>query len=332
MPAARLAMRIAVAQALRRAASITASVAITVSPAPLTSYTSRACAGSCSAPLVREQRHALLAARDQQRVEPELRAQLLRRAASGRLRRFQRPTTSRNSARFGVSSVAPRSASSRRPWGRPARACRRARARRIISRDVRRGRPCRSRTGSPTSQSAQRRSKSAQLGGQHLVDGGVSKSMRSSCCWRPITRSLTRGARSRVAMQAGARRRSRSSSRAERCARPRRAPTTDSSAPARAERRAVARHVGRAAGALLVALDQTTGTGASGEMRAHVAEPVAVEHHVADHQHARLLEVSGRSSALLPARSESTRSPARAPWPDRTGCGRRRSPASSASP
>ena len=86
---------------------MTASVAITVSPAPLTSYTSRACAGTCRRPLRAEQRHAFLAARHQQRVDLELAAQPLRASVEFALAASRSPATARNSARFGVISVAP---------------------------------------------------------------------------------------------------------------------------------------------------------------------------------------------------------------------------------
>ena len=68
--------------ARRRAASMTPSVAITVSPAPLTSYTSRAWAGTCSRSPSRIQRHAFFAARHQQRVRSQLAAQLAAPCAS----------------------------------------------------------------------------------------------------------------------------------------------------------------------------------------------------------------------------------------------------------
>jgi hypothetical protein len=81
---------------------------------------------------------------------------------------------------------------------------------------------------------------------------------------------------------------------------------------ARAERRGVARDVAAPPGRSSARRIFTTGTGASGEMRSHVAEPVAVEHHVADDEHARLRDprapvgepgVSAVSPAASPARA-----------------------------
>ena len=89
------------------AASMVASVAITVSPAPLTSDTSRFSAFTCSTPALAIQRHALLAARQQQRFQAELPAQLLR-APRQVASLFQAPTIWRSSSRFGVIRCAPR--------------------------------------------------------------------------------------------------------------------------------------------------------------------------------------------------------------------------------
>ena len=94
-------------QARRPRPSIRASVAITVSPAPVTSKTSRACVGTCSMPVVVEQRHALFAARDQQGVEVDAPAQRLRALVQRRPRRASAPTPARSSERFGVITVAP---------------------------------------------------------------------------------------------------------------------------------------------------------------------------------------------------------------------------------
>ena len=64
MPAARLA-RCAASASEAPAASPSASAAMTVSPAPVTSDTSRASAGELRFPIRRQQPHAVLAARDQ---------------------------------------------------------------------------------------------------------------------------------------------------------------------------------------------------------------------------------------------------------------------------
>ena len=59
----------------------------------------------------------------------------------------------------------------------------------------------------------------------------------------------------------------------------------------RAQRRRIARDVGRAAGTLLGALDLDHRHRRLGRDAAHLAEPVAIEHHVADHQQPRLGQI-----------------------------------------
>ena len=167
---------------------------------------------------------------------------------------------------------------------RPAPACRRARQT-DHSRRCGRGRPCRSRRGSPRRRPASACSKSASLAASTSLEGGVSKSMRSSCCWRPITRSLTVVGIAASRVQAGAN--------AGRVEQPRQAPAglvvadhRQQRAPRRRAPR-VARDVGGAAGTLLAALDLHHRHRRLRRDARDVAEPVAVEHHVADHQHAR---------------------------------------------
>ena len=88
-----------------RRATPAPSSAMTVSPAPVTSKTSRACAGSVSGSrALLEQRHPLLAARHEQQLELELRAQRLALAQQIGLVARTRPTTASNSPRFGVSA------------------------------------------------------------------------------------------------------------------------------------------------------------------------------------------------------------------------------------
>ena len=88
-------------------ASITASMAITVSPAPLTSNTSRVCVGSCSASLVRYRLMPsslrVISSASSCNSMRSFSALLLNSASV-----FQLPTTSRNSLRFGVTYVAQR--------------------------------------------------------------------------------------------------------------------------------------------------------------------------------------------------------------------------------
>ena len=109
----------------------------------------------------------------------------------------------------------------------------------------------------------------------------------------------------------------------------------------RAQRRRVARDVGGAAGALLGARDLDHRHRRLGRDALDVAEPVAVEHHVADDQHARARDarratrrsaVSARFMRAAPSggRSRSTRARRRGRRAGRTGCGRRRPAAPSA--
>ena len=77
------------------------------------------------------------------------------------------------------------------------------------------------------------------------------------------------------------------------------APDHRKQAHLRAERGGVARDVGRAAGALLDAVDLHDRHRRLGRDAADLAEPVAVEHHVADDQHARLASGSARSAAFM---------------------------------
>ena len=108
MPAARLARRAAsVSEA--PAARPSASAAMTVSPAPVTSATSRASAGRSASPSGAEQPHAVFAARDEHAVA----AGALAEPPGGRHRassavRMRMCVTASASWWFGVMTVAPR--------------------------------------------------------------------------------------------------------------------------------------------------------------------------------------------------------------------------------
>ena len=97
MPPALLASGIA-SRGLMPAATSAASVAMTVSPAPVTSKTSRACGLHMQLALRVEQRHAVFAQRHQQRVQPQVLAQLLRLGRAVHRRSRQAPTTCCSSA------------------------------------------------------------------------------------------------------------------------------------------------------------------------------------------------------------------------------------------
>ena len=105
MPAARLAMRTA-ASRLAPAASITARVAITVSPAPVTSNTSRASAFTVT--FLLRMKSVMPSS---PRVSSKASSPSLASSFCARLFRsfssLQRPTTSRSSAVFGVMMLAP---------------------------------------------------------------------------------------------------------------------------------------------------------------------------------------------------------------------------------
>jgi hypothetical protein len=82
------------------------STAITVSPAPETSYTSRAWAGTDHSPSsVKTVMPSSLRVSSKASIRNSLRSRCARSTRSASLR--QRPTTSRNSARLGVSRLAP---------------------------------------------------------------------------------------------------------------------------------------------------------------------------------------------------------------------------------
>ena len=111
-------------------ASMTASVAMTVSPAPVTSDTSRACAGTCRRRASSKQRHAILAPR----VTSSASSFKLTRAAAARARVCSRSLLHAPDHVAEFVEVRrdhawrPGSAQSRRPWDRPAPACRPLRA------------------------------------------------------------------------------------------------------------------------------------------------------------------------------------------------------------
>ncbi len=106
MPAARFASTTASTSG-NPAPSIVATVAITVSPAPDTSYTSRASALTCSSPSCEKS-----VIPSSERVSSSASNASASRSFVTRARRsssdVHRPTTSRSSARFGVISDAPR--------------------------------------------------------------------------------------------------------------------------------------------------------------------------------------------------------------------------------
>src|SRR5712692_4335967 len=105
MPPARLAMRTADSRP-SPAASITASVAITVSPAPVTSDTSRFSAFTWNVLLLLKRVMPSSPRASSTASRPSLSRSCCARCARS-LPFFQRPTTSRSSARFGVTMEAP---------------------------------------------------------------------------------------------------------------------------------------------------------------------------------------------------------------------------------
>jgi hypothetical protein len=162
-----------------------------------------------------------------------------------------------------------------------------------------------------TSACATRCSKSASLAWRISCDGAVSKSMRSSCCWRPMTRSLTVVSMSRSTCNAAS---ICSSSRSRASERPASSsPTTESSPVKAPERRRVARDVGGAAQALLHALDPDHGHRRFRGDPADLTEPVAVEHDIADHQQANVADLVEHASQCPAIR--------RALPPERAGSG-----------
>src|SRR5882672_6642548 len=105
IPAAWFASRNASAK-VAPAANMTPRMAITVSPAPLTSYTSRATAGTCKrSPSRYRVMPSSLRVTSSASTPSSARSLYARSVRSSSL--FQRPATSRNSDRFGVINVAP---------------------------------------------------------------------------------------------------------------------------------------------------------------------------------------------------------------------------------
>ena len=249
------------------------------------------------------------------------------RAAPGRASLFQVPTISaqlgavrRHQVRALVARVVVALGVDQHPLAG------RARARRSCARCAR-GRPCRSPTGSPRCRPAARPRNRPAWRPAPRATGGVSKSMRSSWCWRPpMTRSfcVVRMDLSRWKLDLDAARVPEHVRRA--LAPSASSPITDSERAASAPSAAQLRATLAAPPGLLLRAEQHHRHRRLGRDARDVAEPVAVEHHVADHQHARLPRV--RAPSQLSFRSGNTRSRARAPWPDRTGSGRRISPAS----
>ena len=110
--------------------------------------------------------------------------------------------------------------------------------------------------------------------------------MRSSCCWRPIDAQLDRRRQRRRRAWNDVCTRSPASSRAS-VAPGSSSPIDGQQRGLRAQRCGVARDVGRAAGSLLGARDLDDRHRRFGRDALDLAEPVAVEHHVADDEHAR---------------------------------------------
>ena len=231
------------------------SVAITVSPAPETSNTSRATRRNVlRAGLRGVEAHALLRARDEQRVDAELGAQRLRLGRHVAPRRASGRRPARNSARLGVIIVAPRYSVQSSPLGSTSTGLPAARAPLDHRRDVRE--PALAVIGEHdhVGVGAAARSKSASLPASTSCDGAVSKSMRKQLLLAADDAQLDRGRQRGVAMKrACARRPPRAAARDVAPASS--APMTDSSVARRAERRRIARDVRRAARALLAARD-----------------------------------------------------------------------------
>jgi hypothetical protein len=244
-------------------ASITARVAITVSPAPETSKTSRATACSCSAPPAWKERHSLFTARHQQAVQPEIAraapppcAPVRPRRASGRPL-AQLGAVGRHHGRAGILreivalGIDQHLLAGRAPGGS---------SRRCAS-----GRPCRSRRGSPRhSRQDARRTRPAWRAGPRAT--ATSRSRCAALLLAANHAQLDRGADRRIDMQADIDA-ARSPASAAGSARPRRRrrPTAATRAPSAATLRAtLAAPPGRSS----LRPTLTTGTGASGEMRA----------------------------------------------------------------
>ena len=223
------------------------------------------------------------------------------RAVPGRSRSSSCRPPRRSSATVRRDHAArPCSATSRRPWDRPARACP-PRAPGRSSWRCARGRPCRSPTGSPRRRPARPRLKSASLEASTSLGGRASRSRCAAAAGLDDAPAASRGRTSSVAMQArldaGF---ASAASPAGRPPRPR--PTTESS------------RVRAPSAAQLLATLAAPPSRSSWLRKQHhrhrrlgrnardVAEPVAVEHHVAHHQHARLLRI--RCLHCLPADRE----------------------------
>ena len=143
-------------------------------------------------------------------------------------------------------------------------------------------------------------SNSASLSASTSREGGVSKSMRSSCCCRPITRSFTvvasAASRCRLASHALLPRRSRSSARAGLVAADHRE-QRDRARPSAAQLRAtLAAPPGRSS----FLVDPHDRHRRFGRDAVDVAEPVAVEHHVADDEDARVGACRGAFAFIAP--------------------------------
>ena len=214
MPAAALASRIACGSA-RPLAQASASTAITVSPAPDTSNTSRARAGfdvissSCARGL--DQHHALVRAGGEDRFGLGLLHHPLR--GGDDLCRRCRPAAARrgaSSAWFGVMQVAPRYWRKSSLFGSTKTGMPRARAWRDRERDDAsvRATPCRSRTGSPhRPRAASARSRRSARPPRRLRARGYAprRPARSadarrdsgSCMWSVVTGSATWASMSR---------------------------------------------------------------------------------------------------------------------------------------
>jgi len=245
-----------------------------VSPAPDTSYTSRALVDSWSLVPGRTGFHALLAPRQQSASSPGRRRRLgaLRESSSSFQRRRLR--AARPVGRHHVRAAVPRVAS---PFGSTStRLPARARARSSVSMCVRP--PCRSRRGSRRRSAAGDRGRPpacrpAPRGSRRL------ESMRRSCCCAHHAElhrvvMVGHGAGWRQFDLPRPRRRRLSPPRPHRSRR---------AAPHPRQSRSVARHVAAPPAAPRCARPSPRARGLR-EYSGHFPEPVAVEHHVADHE------------------------------------------------
>ena len=299
------------------------TAAMTVSPAPETSYTSRATAGNVERAVRREEAHAFLGARDEQRRDVERLAQ--RHRLGGHLARIAPAThhlpefaaIGRDHRRAAIAVPVLALGVDQHGLARRARAL-------DHRRDVRE--PALAVVGEDEEvRVGEQAFEVGQLGRQHLVRGrGLEIDAQQLLLARDDAHLDGRGQR-RVAVKRRLHAVGREQA-LERGAGLVGAGDRQQRGP-RAQRRRVARDVGRSAGALLGALDPDDGHGRLRRDPLDVAEPVAVEHHVARDQEPRArdpLAPCRESGAHANGdRSRSIRVRRRAPAPGRRGCGRR---------